>query len=101
MKTISTLVGVALLASAPALAQTGAKDNAAIKSAHTVNDGAARRGANSFTEAEARAHIARSGFTNVSALNKDKNGVWRGTAQKDGATVHIGLDFKGNVTTAE
>ncbi|WP_454882958.1 hypothetical protein [Sphingomonas oryzagri] len=59
MKTISTLIAVALLASTPALAQTGAKDNAAIKSAHTVNDGTARRGANSFTEVR-RARTSRS-----------------------------------------
>lgn len=101
MKIISTAVGVALLASAPVLAQAGAKDNAAIKSAHTVNDGAARRGANSFTEAEAREHIAKSGFTDVSPLRKDKDGVWRGTAKKDGSRVNVGLDFKGNVTTAD
>jgi putative membrane protein len=99
--TLSILTGVALLASAPALAQTGAKSNAAIKSAHDVNDGAAARGANSFTETQAREHIAKSGFSHVSALKKDKDGIWRGTAQKDGTIVHVGLDFKGNVTTAE
>lgn len=95
------LLGAALFA-APALAQTApAKNNAAIKTAHTVNDGQARRGANSFTQAQAREHIAKSGFTNVSALTKDKQGVWRGTAMKAGQTVHVGLDFKGNVSTAQ
>lgn len=95
----SMLAGVAVLAT-PALAQTGtAKDNRAIKQAHTVNDGAARRGANSFTQAQAREHIAKSGFTNVSPLSEDAHGVWRGTATKGGHTVHVGLDFKGNVTT--
>jgi len=93
------LLGAALLAS-PALAQTApAKNNAAIKTAHTVDDGQARRGANSFTQAQAREHIAKSGFTNVSGLTKDKQGVWRGTAMKDGHKVHVGLDFKGNVST--
>jgi hypothetical protein len=101
MKIQSILMGVALLAGAPALAQAGAKDNAAIKSVHTINDGTSRRGANSFTEAEARTHIAKSGFTHVSALKKDKDGVWRGTARKEGTTMHVGLDFKGNVTTIE
>ena len=33
----------------------------------------------------------------VVPLTKDKLGVWRGTARKGGATVHVGLDFKGNV----
>ena len=93
------LVGAAFLA-APALAQTApAKNNAAVKHAHTVDDGGARRGANSFTQAQAREHIVKSGFTNVSALVKDKDGVWRGTATKGRRTVHVGLDFKGNVST--
>lgn len=95
------LIGSALLAT-PALAQTApAKNNAAIKDMHTVDDGSARRGANSFTQAQAREHIAKSGFTAVSALRKDKNGVWRGTAKKGGHTMHVGLDFKGNVSTGK
>ena len=95
------MLGAALLA-APALAHTTpAKNNAAIKDVHTVDDGGARRGANSFTQAQARQHIAKSGFTSVAALTKDKNGVWRGTAKKGGHTVHVGLDFKGNVSTGK
>ncbi|MDQ2762389.1 MAG: hypothetical protein M3Y22_02505 [Pseudomonadota bacterium] len=94
------LIGAALTASAPVLAQTTpAKNNSAIKDVHTVNDGMARSGANSFTQGQAREHIAKSGFTNVSRLVKDKRGVWRGTAKKGGHTVHVGLDFKGNVST--
>ena len=98
---ISTAVflGAAIMAS-PALAQTApAKNNAAIKNVHTVNDGGSRRGANSFTEGQAREHIAKSGFTNVSSLTKDANGVWRGTAMRSGHKVQVGLDFKGNVST--
>lgn len=95
------LLGTALAVSAPALAQNApAKNNATLKTAHTVDDGAAQKGANSFTQAQARAHIAKSGFSNVSALTKDAHGVWRGTARKGGHTVHVGLDFKGNVSTA-
>jgi putative membrane protein len=98
---MSILLGAALLSGAPAPARTDAKSNAAIKPTHPVNDGSATRGANSFTEAQAREHIAKSGFTDVSTLKKDKDGVWRGTAQKDGTTLHVALDFKGNVITAE
>ena len=90
----------AIVCAMPALAQPAAKDNAALKSRHTVDDGKAREGANSFTHAQAKAHIANSGFTRVSPLKKDAQGVWRGTAVKDGRTVQVGLDFKGNVTTA-
>ena len=95
------LLGCAVLAS-PALASTApAKNNAAIKTAHTVDDGNARRGANSFTQGQARDHIGKSGFTGVSALTKDRFGVWRGTAKKGGRTVHVGLDFKGNVSAGK
>lgn len=102
MRILSTLLLSTALVATPALAQTApAKNNAAIKTAHTVDDGGARRGANSFTERQAREHIVKSGFTNVSALTKDRAGVWRGTAKKGGRTVHVGLDFKGNVSTGK
>jgi len=54
------------------------------------------RGANSFTEGEARGRLERSGFQGVSGLTKDDGGVWRGTATKDGQTVQVWLDYKGN-----
>ena len=101
MKKIGSALALATLTvAAPALAQTGAKNNAALKTAHTVNDGGARAGANSFTQGQARAHIEHAGFANVSALTKDGNGVWRGNAKRGGHAVHVALDFKGNVTTA-
>jgi putative membrane protein len=33
----------------------------------------------------------------VSGLRKDDQGVWRGTATKDGRSVNVSLDFQGNV----
>ena len=77
-----------------------ARGNAPIKVSHTVNDGAAKAGANSFTRSQARQHILHSGYTAVSALTKGDDGVWRGVATKDGVPVSVGLDFKGNVTEA-
>jgi len=55
------------------------------------------KGANSFTMGEARSRIEKNGFTNVSDLAKDENGVWRGKAQKDGSSASVWLDYKGNV----
>jgi hypothetical protein len=75
-----------------------AKGNAPIKHAHTVNDGSARPGANSFTEGQARQHILNSGYTDVTGLAKGKDGVWRGMATHNGASVPVAMDFKGNVT---
>lgn len=79
-------------------AGSDAKGNAPLKSGHTVNDGSARKGATSFTEGEARTHIVHAGYDSVTGLSKGKDGVWRGTAMKNGAQVNVGLDFKGNVS---
>ena len=56
------------------------------------------RGANSFSESEARRRIERTGFQGVTGLRKDSNGVWRGTAKHDGASTPVWLDYKGNVS---
>ena len=54
-------------------------------------------GRNSFTMKQARTRISSKGYTQVTGLKKDANGVWRGTAQKDGQPVQVWLDYKGNV----
>ncbi len=54
------------------------------------------RGSNSFTQNEARRRLERNGFQSVSGLAKDSGGVWRGTAMKDGQSVQVWLDYKGN-----
>lgn len=54
-------------------------------------------GANSFSQGEARRRIERQGFQNISGLRKDNDGVWRGTATKDGQQAHVWLDYKGSV----
>jgi CHRD domain len=63
----------------------------------TTNPGAPVEGRNSFTEGQAKSRIEASGFADVSGLQKDDTGVWRGKAKKDGKTVDIALDFQGNV----
>ncbi|MCJ2061915.1 hypothetical protein MKK63_04270 [Methylobacterium sp. J-088] len=55
------------------------------------------KGANSFTEGETRARLAKAGFMDARDLKKDSDGIWRGTATHGGQTVQVGLDFKGNV----
>lgn len=62
-----------------------------------VDAGAPLKGANSFTEAQAKDRATAEGYAGVSALVKDKDGIWRGTATQDGKTVAIAVDFKGNV----
>ena len=55
------------------------------------------KGANSFTDGEARRRIESSGYSTVADLKKDDDGVWRGSATKDGAKVNVWLDYKGNI----
>lgn len=53
-------------------------------------------GANSFTRGEVRRRLEARGFTQVSGLKKDTNGVWRGQATHEGAATPVWLDYKGN-----
>ena len=69
----------------------------AVASPSANNPGAPAAGANSFTEAQAKSRIEAAGFSNVSTLTKDKDGIWRGKASKGGETVNVGLDYQGNV----
>ncbi|MFC6742035.1 hypothetical protein [Methylobacterium tardum] len=55
------------------------------------------KGANSFTEGEARRRLEKAGFRDVRDLKEDADGIWRGSATMDGKPANIGLDFKGNV----
>jgi len=91
---LSLLVIPALAQNPPAQKEPG---NNAVNSPNTNNAAAPVAGANSFTEGQAKSRIESSGFSNVSALKKDDQGVWRGKAQKDGKSVDVSLDFQGNV----
>ena len=59
--------------------------------------GAPLKGANSFTETQAKDRAMAAGFSSVSSLVKDGDGIWRGSAMKDGKAVKVAIDYKGNV----
>ncbi len=71
-----------------AVATTG---NGGQNSSHLVS------GANSFTQGEAQSRIQGMGYAQVNGLKLDNQGIWRGTATKDGKTMQVALDFQGNV----
>ena len=92
IRTIAIAAALATsLAALPALAETPAANTAATEA------GTAAKG-NLFTEKQARAHLLHLGYTNVSALTKDENGVWHGSATKDGNTRTVAVDVKGAAT---
>ncbi len=98
-------LGAMFVAGAQAQTQTPSRDPA------TTNPPAARSddrsgppiaaaplaGANSFTEGQARSRIEEAGVTNVTGLEKDEHGVWRGRGTRNGQQTDVALDFRGNV----
>jgi hypothetical protein len=70
----------------------------AVASPDTINPGAPVAGANSFTESQAKSRMKAAGYTTVTGLAKDKDGVWHGKAIKAGAPMDVTLDYQGNVT---
>lgn len=62
--------------------------------------GAPLKGANSFTEAQARDRATAQGVTNVATMKKDDDGIWRGAGTSEGKQVQIAVDYKGNVVTS-
>jgi hypothetical protein len=59
--------------------------------------GAPLKGANSFTEGQAKDRAVAQGFMGVSDLKKDGDGIWRGSAMQDAKSVQVAIDYKGNV----
>ncbi len=100
------LLAAALLTvmAVPALAQTtapAANPNPSTPAVTTPNSGnnpgAPAAGANSFTEGQAKSRIEAAGYTGVTGLMKDKDGIWRGQATKAGKSQAVSLDYQGNV----
>ena len=91
---------VAMLATASAQPANPNANTPAVNTPNTPpNPGAPAAGANSFTEGQAKSRIETNGFSDVSGLAKDAEGVWRGKAQKGGQSVDVSVDFQGNVTS--
>ncbi|SDR59501.1 putative membrane protein [Rhizobiales bacterium GAS113] len=96
MRTVLSLIGITALSGTVALAQTQPAPRAPATPGSTA--AAPLPGANSFTKGEAQSRIEKAGYSSVSRLAKDEQGIWRGTASKDGKSVKVSLDYKGNVT---
>ena len=58
---------------------------------------ALEKGANSFTQSQAHDRIQAAGFSGVTELAKDDQGIWRGKATRAGKSATVGFDYKGNI----
>jgi hypothetical protein len=62
------------------------------------NPKAGSQGSDNLNEDQAKLLIETKGYLNVSRLEKDRRGIWRGKASlKDGRPVDITLDLEGNI----
>ena len=96
---VSAALLLGLMATGAAMAQTSSSPPAAVATSKTNNTTAAPvPGANSFTMAQAQKRLEDHGYSQVSALAKDNNSIWRGHAMKDGKPVDVSLDCQGNIT---
>ena len=65
-----------------------------------ADEGAPLKGANSFTENQARDRaMAYGNIESVASLKKDDDGIWRGMAMQGGKEAQVAVDYKGNVVT--
>src|SRR3954469_23131101 len=105
MKRSLLFICIGLLAATTASAQNppaqSGPNNNAVNSSDQNNSNAPVAGRNSFTEGQAKSKIEEAGYSNVSELKKDDNGVWRGKASKGGSPTDVSLDFQGNVNSAK
>lgn len=97
LKLVAALAATIL--STGAYAQNGGNShNPALKDPQARTTTLAAKGHNSFTESQARGRIGKAGYSRVSGLAKNTNGVWQGKALRGNRMVNVALDYKGNVT---
>ncbi len=72
--------------------------NGAINSQQNRPATAPAAGNNSFTEDQAKGHLANAGYTNITGMTQDAKGVWHGQAMKDGKAGPVSVDYQGSIT---
>jgi hypothetical protein len=98
------IVALAIGVTASGYAQTAATNSSAAPPAVTSGSAESKTaaapvaGKNSFTKGQARNRLRAHGYSQVKDLAKDDEGVWRGSAVKDGQPVSVAVDFQGNIT---
>ena len=85
-------------AAEPGGAVSPPQPNGAVNADANTTTADAAPASNSFTEGQAKGHIENAGYTDVTDLQKTKDGLWVATAKKAGKAVGVTVDFKGAVT---
>jgi hypothetical protein len=96
MKTFMLTAAVCSIFAVGAHAQTSTTSPAPTPAPADAN--APLPGANSFTEGQAKSRLEANGYSAITGLKKDDNGVWKGTATHGGQSVTVSVDYRGNIT---
>jgi hypothetical protein len=97
MRSLIVVAAIASLTAGAAFAQYDAKQPTNPPAAQTKPAMPTTPSSAALTETQAKARIEAQGFSNVSELKKDSQGMWNATAMKDGKAVHLSLDARGQV----
>lgn len=81
------------------MANDHAAHNPATKSPDRMTGVPLAKGKSSFTAGQAKARFQKAGYSHVSNLMRDNDGLWRARVQRHGKWVNAALDYKGNVST--
>ncbi|AMJ61404.1 hypothetical protein [Bosea sp. PAMC 26642] len=91
------LIIASLIATATSFGAVAQTSTTAPTPTSPVDANAPLPGANSFTEGQAKSRLEANGYTNVTGLTKDDNGVWKGKATNAGTEVNVSVDYRGNI----
>lgn len=91
-----TAVGSAQAQSQP-MPSDHAMQNPAMKSPDHMTKAPLARGKTSFTMGEARSRLEKAGYSKITNLVKDNDGLWQARAMRHGKWVNAAVDYKGNV----
>lgn len=103
-RTLAVIVLSGLMSSGIAAAQDASTNTSpqppAVSTGHADSKTAAAPvpGKNSFTKKQTAKRLRDHGYSGVKGLTKDDQGIWHGTALKNGASVNVNVDFQGNIT---
>ena len=99
IRTIITLSFITVSAAAQTTTSAGQTANPAVTDNTTKQVDVSSVGKNSFTRKQARSRITKAGYTHVEKLMKSQDGLWQANAVRNGESVHVALDYKGNIAT--
>lgn len=79
------------------MASDKATQNLATKSPSKMTHAPLAKGKNSFTQKQAQERLEKAGYTQVTDLALDADGLWQARAMHHGQWVNAAVDYKGNV----